>query len=203
MGIFLKLINYYRSLCNLAFDKLPTERREEMKKSINAQKALTQLIEDEKIPNTQLAKEWDYSNSAISRIKVGERTMSQQTARKSMEKHDNAKYIAGLTHEFTAGFTPPVLNGNKFDVHRMVLLDQFKKQEKEVYELLQKVDLSKVPSEATKQDLQDVEDIMDALLTLRMFLENSVIQLQQDYGVSIKKRMKALMLHWKMKGWIQ
>lgn len=174
-----------------------------MKKSINAQKALTQLIEDEKIPNTQLAKEWDYSNSAISRIKVGERTMSQQTARKSMEKHDNAKYIAGLTHEFTDGFTPPVLNGNKFDVHRMVLLDQFKKQEKEVYELLQKVDLSKVPSEATKQDLQDVEDVMDALLTLRMFLENSVIQLQQDYRVSIKKRMKALMLHWKMKGWIQ
>lgn len=178
-------------------------RREEMKKSINAQKALTQLIEDEKISNTQLARELNYSNSAISRIKIGERTMSQQTARKSMEKHDNAKYIAGLTHEFTDGFTPPVLNGNKFDVHRIVLLNQIKKQEQEVYELLQKVDLSKVPREATKQDLQDIENVMDALLTLRMFLENSVIQFQQDYGVSIKKRMKALMLHWKMKGWIQ
>lgn len=174
-----------------------------MKKAINAQKPLTQLIEDEKIPDTQLAVELNYSNSAISRIKVGDRAMSQETAKESMLIHDNAKYIAGITHEFTDGFTPPVLDGTGFDMHRLVLLNQFKNQEKEVYALLQQVDFSKMPSEIDEKNLKDITDVMDGLLTLRFFLENSVIQLQQDYEISIKKRMRALMLHWKMKGWLK
>ncbi|MFD2867584.1 hypothetical protein ACFSY7_03570 [Kurthia populi] len=174
-----------------------------MKKVINAHKPLTQLIEDEKIPNTQLAVELNYSNSAISRIKCGDRAMSQETAKESMLIHDNAKYIAGITHEFTDGFTPPVLDGIGFDMHRLVLLNQFKNQEKEVYALLQQVDFSKMPSEIDEKNLKDITDVMDGLLTLRFFLENSVIQLQQDYEISIKKRMRALMLHWKMKGWLK
>lgn len=174
-----------------------------MKKVINAHKPLTQLIEDEKIPNTQLAVELNYSNSAISRIKVGDRAMSQETAKESMLIHDNAKYIAGITHEFTDGFTSPVLDGAGFDMHRLVLLNQFKNQEKEVYTLLQQVDFSKMPSEVDEKDLKNITNVMDELLTLRFFLENSVIQLQQDYEISIKKRMRTLMLHWKMKGWLK
>jgi len=88
-------------------------------------------------------------------------------------------------------------------MHRLVLLNQFKNQEKEVYTLLQQVDFSKMPSEVDEKDLKNITNVMDELLTLRFFLENSVIQLQQDYGVSIKKRMRALMLHWKMKGWLK
>lgn len=174
-----------------------------MKKSANVGNAIKVLEKDEDITNDQLAFDLNLSPQMVSHMKNDRRVMQQDIARESVAMYDNPRYTMGILHEFSDGFAVPMMDGKAVDWHRLSLLAMLKKQFEEALEALKEVDFTKPPQAMEKHERELMVSAFDEILDARLSLENWLIQLQEDYNISIKKRMKAMTPRWKARGWLQ
>lgn len=63
--------------------------------------------------------------------------------------------------------------------------------------------LVKPPGTLDKDELLEVETIYDEMLEATIFSENFLMQLENDYGISRKKRVRINEPRWKARGWLQ
>lgn len=174
-----------------------------LEKSADVSKALQNLIENENLTNEQLAINFNLSPQMVSHLKHGRRPMQNDIAKDSMQVYDNSEYIADLVRAFTSGLTTPVLRGKNIERHRMSLAANVAKEMHEAIEAIKKMVLAKPPGTLDKNELQEVETIYDEILEANIFGENLLMQLENDYGISKKKRVKLNETRWKARGWLQ
>lgn len=174
-----------------------------MKKSANVGNAIKVLEKDEELTNDQLAFDLNLSPQMVSHMKNDRRVMQQDIARESIAIYDNPRYTMEILHEFSDGFAVPMMDGKAVDWHRLSLLAMLKKQFEEALEALKEVDFTKPPQAMEKHERELMVKAFDEILDARLSLENWLTQLQEDYGISIKKRMKAMTPRWKARGWLQ
>ncbi|MGE7922342.1 hypothetical protein ACQKND_04040 [Viridibacillus arvi] len=172
-------------------------------KSADASKALQNLIENENLTNEQLAKDFNLSPSMVSHLKNGRRPMQRDIAQDSIRVYENSEYMADLMRAFTSGLTTPVLRGKNIERHRMSLAANAVKEMLEAVEAVKKMVLVKPPGTLDKDELQEVENIYDEMLEATIFSENFLMQLENDYGISRKKRVRINEPRWKARGWLQ
>ncbi|OMC83332.1 helix-turn-helix transcriptional regulator [Viridibacillus sp. FSL H8-0123] len=172
-------------------------------KSADASKALQNLIENENLTNEQLALDIKLSPQMISHLKNGRRPMQRDIAQASMQAYENTEYMADLMRAFTSGLTTPVLRGKNIERHRMSLAANAVKEMLEAIEAVKKMVLVKPPGTLDKDELQEVENIYDEMLEATIFSENFLMQLENDYGISRKKRVRINEPRWKARGWLQ
>ncbi|WP_150283762.1 hypothetical protein [Rummeliibacillus sp. TYF-LIM-RU47] len=174
-----------------------------MKKSANVGNAIKVLEKDEELTNDQLAFDLNLSPQMVSHMKNDRRVMQQDIARESVAMYDNPRYTMEILHEFSDGFAVPMMDGKAVDWHRLSLLAMLKKQFEEALEALKEVDFTKPPQAMEKHERELMVSAFDEILDARLSLENWLIQLQEDYNISIKKRMKVMTPRWKARGWLQ
>ena len=172
-------------------------------KSADASKALQNFLDNEKLTNEQLAMELNVSPSMISHLKNGRRPMQQDIAQASINMFENSEYMADLMRAFTSGLTTPVLRGKNIERHRMALAANAVKEMLEAIEAVKKMVLVKPPGTLDKNELQEIETIYDEMLEATIFSENFLMQLENDYGISRKKRVRINEPRWKARGWLQ
>ncbi|OHX52046.1 hypothetical protein [Planococcus faecalis] len=68
--------------------------------------------------------------------------------------------------------------------------------------MIKKVCLAKPPSTLDAYEKESVLTMMDELLDARIHIDNLLMQVQIEYKVSIKERIKSLIPRWKAKGWL-
>lgn len=174
-----------------------------MKKSANVGNAIKVLEKEEELTNDQLAFDLNLSPQMVSHMKNDRRVMQQDIARESVAMYDNPRYTMEILHKFSDGFAVPMMDGKAVDWHRLSLLAMLKKQFEEALEALKEVDFTKPPQAMEKHERELMVKAFDEILDARLSLENWLTQLQEDYDISIKKRMKAMTPRWKARGWLQ
>lgn len=174
-----------------------------MKKSAKVGSAIKVLEKGEELTNDQLAFDLKLSPQMVSHMKNDRRVMQQDIARESIAIYDNPRYTMEILHEFSDGFAVPMMDGKAVDWHRLSLLAMLKKQFEEALEALKEVDFTKPPQAMEKHERELMVKAFDEILDARLSLENWLTQLQEDYNISIKKRMKAMTPRWKARGWLQ
>jgi len=174
-----------------------------LEKSADASKALQNLIENENVTNEQLAIDFKLSPQMVSHLKNGRRPMQRDIAQASIQAFENSEYTADLMRAFTSGLTTPVLRGKNIERHRMSLAANAVKEMLEAIEAVKKMVLVKPPGTLDKDELQEVETIYDEMLEATIFSENFLMQLENDYGISRKKRVRINEPRWKARGWLQ
>lgn len=172
-------------------------------KSADASKALQNLIENENLTNEQLALDINLSPQMVSHLKNGRRRMQRDIAQASIQAFENSEYTADLMRAFTSGLTTPVLRGKNIERHRMSLAANAVKEMLEAIEAVKKMVLVKPPGTLDKDELLEVENIYDEMLEATIFSENFLMQLENDYGISRKKRVRINEPSWKARGWLQ
>src|SRR5690606_21387198 len=124
-------------------------------------------------------------------------------AHESIDLYDNPSYTMDILYEFSSGFTSPVLRGKNIEQHRLAFSANAKREIEESLEMLQQVCLAKPPSSLDPNEKESVKNLMDEFLEARIHIDNLLMQLQVEYKISIKDRIKGLIPRWKAKGWLQ
>lgn len=174
-----------------------------MKRSANAGKAINRLIEGEGMTGEQIAMDLNISSQLVSHIKKERRTMQADIAKESIAVYDNPEYTMDILYEFSGGMTSPVLRGKNIEQHRLALSAHTKREIVEGLEMIQKVCLAKPPSSLDANEKETVKNLMDELLEARIHIDNLLRQVQVEYKISIKERIKSLIPRWKAKGWLE
>jgi len=175
----------------------------DLKKSILAGPAIERLLETEDISGEQLAMDLNISSQHGSNIKQGRRNLQADIARESINLYDNPSYTMDILYEFSSGFTSPVLRGKNIDNHRLSFKENAKREIEEGLEMIKRVCLAKPPSMVDHHEREDIQTMMDELIEARIHIDNLLSQLQVEYKISIKDRIKNLIPRWKAKGWLQ
>ncbi|MGE7623557.1 hypothetical protein ACQKMD_10980 [Viridibacillus sp. NPDC096237] len=174
-----------------------------LEKSADASKALQNLIENENLTNEQLALDIKLSPQMVSHLKNGRRAMQRDIAQSSIQTYENSEYMADLMRAFTSGLTTPVLRGKNIERHRLSLAANAVREMNEAIQAAQNIILTKPPGALDKNEMQEVEAIYDEVLEATIFAENLLMQLENDYGISRKKRIRLNEPRWKARGWLQ
>ncbi|MGE7621732.1 hypothetical protein ACQKMD_01395 [Viridibacillus sp. NPDC096237] len=174
-----------------------------LEKSADASKAIQNLIENENVTNEQLAIDFKLSPQMVSHLKNGRRLMQNDIAQASIQAYENSEYRTDLINAFTGGLTTPVLRGKNIERHRLSLAANTVKEMQEATEAAKNLVLVKPPGEVDKNERQEVDVIYDEMLEAVMFGENLLMQLENDYGISRKKRIRLNEPRWKARGWLQ
>lgn len=173
-----------------------------MKRSANAGKAINRLIEGEGMTGEQIAMDLNISSQLVSHIKKERRTMQADIAKESIALYDNPEYTMDILYAFSDGMTSPVLRGKNIEKHRLASSAYAKREIAEGLETIQKVCLAKPPSMLDANEKESVLTMMDELLDARIHIDNLLMQVQVEYKISIKERIKSLIPRWKAKGWL-
>ncbi|AMX00443.1 hypothetical protein [Rummeliibacillus stabekisii] len=174
-----------------------------LQKSTKVGSAIKLLSKEEELTNEQMSMDLNVSTSLMNQMRNDRRNMQQDIARDSVAMYDNPRYTMEILHEFSDGFAVPMMDGKAVDWHRLSLLAMLKKQFEEALEALKEVDFTKPPQAMEKHERELMVKAFDEILDARLSLENWLTQLQEDYNISIKKRMKAMTPRWKARGWLQ
>lgn len=175
----------------------------DLKKSILAGPAIERLLETEDISGEQLAMDLNISSQHGSNIKQGRRNLQADIARESINLYDNPSYTMDILYEFSDGYTSPVLRGKNIEHHRLSFAANAVREVGEGLSMIQNICLAKPPGMLDTNELQEIQNTADELIEARVFLDNLLMQLQVEYKISIKDRIKNLIPRWKAKGWLQ
>lgn len=174
-----------------------------VKKSANVGPIIERMLSDEELSVNQIAFDLDVSPQMASHLKNNRRTMQQDIAKHSIKVyHDSPEYIGDILHEFSDGYTSPVLRGESIERTRLAMEACAERELTEALNMIRDVCLAKPPGVITAIERESIEKMMDELLDARTFIDNLNMLLEKEYGISIKKRIKGLMPQWKAKGWI-
>lgn len=174
-----------------------------MKRSANVGDAITRLIEMEGLTGEQIAMDLNISSQLVSHMKKERRTMQADIAKNSIALYDNPEYTMDILYEFSGGITSPVLRGKNIEQHRLAFSANAKREIAEGLEMIQIVCLAKPPSSLDINEKESIKNLMDELLEARIHIDNLLKQVQIEYHISIKERIKSLIPRWKAKGWLE
>lgn len=164
--------------------------------------AISTMLEQENKMVQQMALDLNVSQQLGSHLKNNRRKLRQEDAETTIRMYDNPEYAFDILFEFSSGFTSPVLRGKNIDKHRLAVEECTQREMLEALDLMKKVSLAKPPSSIDENERCEITSLVDELLEARIFLDNLLIQMQNEYGVSIKERIKNAMPRMKAKGWI-
>lgn len=173
-----------------------------IRRSANTGKAINRLIEGEGITGEQIAMDLNVSSQLVSHMKKERRTMQADIAKDSIALYDNPEYTMDILYEFSDGMTSPVLRGKNIEHHRLAFSAHAKREIEESLEMIKKVCLAKPPNSLDCIEKESVKNLMDELLDARIHIDNLLMQVQIEYKLSIKERVKSLIPRWKAKGWL-
>ncbi|AQU79760.1 hypothetical protein AJGP001_10995 [Planococcus faecalis] len=173
-----------------------------MKRSAKVGSALNRLLEGGEETGERIALDLNVSPQLISHIKNDRRTMQSDIAKESITLYDNPEYTMDILYEFSGGMTSPVLRGKNIEQHRLAFKANAAREIEEGLEMIKKVCLAKPPSTLDAYEKESVLTMMDELLDARIHIDNLLMQVQIEYKVSIKERIKSLIPRWKAKGWL-
>ncbi len=174
----------------------------DIKKSAKVGQAVERLMKSEELDGSQLAFDLNISRQHGSHMKTGRRNMPQDIAQASINIYDNPEYISEIIYEFSNGYTPPVFRGKNLERHRLAIEQMTISEMEEAIMTMRAVCLVKPPQQLDKKELEDVAKLMDEILDARSFIDNLLIQLQNEYNISIKKRIRECIPRWKSRGWL-
>lgn len=174
-----------------------------IKRSALVGKAINRLVGTEKLSGEQMAMNLNVSPQLVSHMKNDRRTMQADIAHDSIAIHDNPEYNMDILWEFSSQYTSPVLRGKFMEQHRMAIAANAKREIEEALEMIKSVCLAKPPSTLDKNEREGIKNKMDDLIEARIHIDNLLKQLQVEYKISIKERIKALIPRWKAKGWME
>lgn len=173
-----------------------------IKSAANMGQAITRLMETEELNGDQLAFDLNISRQLGSHMKTNRRKMQQEIALSAMETYDNPEFIADVLHEFSEGYTSPVFRGSNVEHHRLSIESYTIRELQEAISKMKEVDLAKPPTVISKEEKQEIRNLMEELLDGKVFIDNLLIQLQKDYRISIKDCIRGLMPRWMARGWL-
>jgi transcriptional regulator with XRE-family HTH domain len=173
-----------------------------IKKSVFAGPAVERLLASNDLSGEQLAMDLNISSQHGSNIKNNRRTMQADIAQESITLYDNPEYTMDILYEFSGGLTSPVLRGKNIEQHRLAFSANAERELTEGLEMIKKICLAKPPSSLDSSERENVKNLMDELLDARIHIDNLLMQIQVEYKLSIKERIKSLLPQWKMKGWL-
>ncbi|MGE6370609.1 hypothetical protein ACQKDB_15895 [Planococcus kocurii] len=174
-----------------------------MKRSAKVGSAVNRLLEEGERTGEQIAVDLNVSPQLVSHIKKNRRTMQADIAQESMALYDNPIYTMDILYEFSDHMTSPVLRGKNIEPHRLAFSANAKREIEEGLEMMKTVCLAKPPSSLDGNEIQSVKNLMDELLDARIHVDNLLMQIQVEYKLSIKERIKSLIPRWKAKGWLE
>lgn len=174
----------------------------EIKKSVLAGGAVERLLATSEMSGEQLAVDLNISAQHGSNIKTGRRTMQSDLAQDSIAMYDNPEYSMDILWEFSSHFTSPVLRGKSMEQHRLAIEANTKREIERALEMIQKICLAKPPEVLDDLEREGVISMMDELIEARVHIDNLLKQLQVEYKISIKDRIKSLIPRWIAKGWL-
>lgn len=164
--------------------------------------AISNMLDQENKMVQQMALDLNVSQQLGSHLKNNRRKLRQEDAESMIRMYDNPEYAFDILFEFSSGFTSPVLRGKNIDKHRLAVEECTQREMLEALECMKKVSLVKPPSLIDENERCEITSLVDELLEARIFLDNLLIQMQNEYGVSIKERIKNAMPRMRSKGWI-
>lgn len=174
-----------------------------IKRSAFVGKAINRLIESDETNGDQMAMNLNVSPQLVSHMKTGRRTMQADIAQDSIAIHDNPEHSMDLLWEFSSYFTSPVLRGKFIEQHRLAIEANAKREIEEALEMIKNICLAKPPSMLDANEKEGVRGMMDELIEARVHIDNLLKQMQVEYKISVKERIKALIPRWKAKGWLE
>lgn len=175
----------------------------DIKKSGLVGSAIERLLQTEDKSGEQLAMDLNISSQHLSNMKQGRRTMQSDIARESIALYDSPEYSMDILWEFSSNYTSPVLRGNAIEQHRLAMEANAKREIEQALHTIQTVCLAKPPEVLTQIEKDAVKKMADELIEARVLIDNFLKQIQIDYKITIKDRIKALIPTWKSKGWLQ
>lgn len=175
----------------------------QLKSSAHVGKAISHLAKAEELSGEQMALDLNVSPQLISHMKTERRTMQADIAQESINLYDNPTYAMDILYEFSNGMTSPVLRGKNIEQHRLAFSANAKREIEEGLDKIKQVCLAKPPSSLDQNERESVKSMMDELLDARIHIDNLLMQVQIEYKISIKDRIKSLIPQWKAKGWLQ
>lgn len=173
-----------------------------IQRSANAGEPLERLLISENAHQEQLSFDLSLSTQMISHMKTNRRKMQQDIAKESIRLYDNPEYIMDILHSFSNGFTSPVMRGKNIEQHRLALRHTTAKEMRNVLLMMEEAGLEKNIESLSTVERERIADLMDALLNSRLHSDNLLKQLQVEYRISLKARIKDLLIKWKAVGWI-
>ena len=173
-----------------------------IQRSANAGEPLERLLISENAQHEQLAWDLHISPQMISHMKTNRRKMQQDIAKESIRLYDNPEYIMDILHEFSHGFTSPVMRGKNIEQHRLALRHTTAKEMRNVLLMMEEAGLEKNIESLSTVERERIANLMDALLHSRLHSDNLLKQLQVEYRMSLKMRIKDVLIKWKALGWI-
>lgn len=173
-----------------------------LKRSAYVGETLGRLIEEEGASRDQLAFDFSVSKPTITSIKANKRTMAADVAQESIRLYDNPEYIMDILHTFSNGFTSPVMRGKQIEQHRLALRHTTAREMRNVLNMLEDAGLEKNIESLSTVERERIASLMDALLDSRLHSDNLLKQMQVEYRMSLKGRIKDLLVKWKAVGWI-
>lgn len=174
----------------------------EIKKSAFAGPAIERLLTEKNISGEQLAKDLNISTQHGSNIKNGRRTLQADIAQESIAMYDSPAFSMDILYEFSDGYTSPVFRGKNIESHRLSFAENARREIQEGLDLLKNICLAKPPSMMDVNEREAVVSMVDELLESKAHTDNFLMQIQIEYGISIKERTKVLKPRWKAKGWL-
>lgn len=173
-----------------------------LKDSVYAASAIETLQKEEGLEGVQIAMDLNVSPQLVSNIKHGHRKLQKDIAKTSLATYDCPDYAMELLYEFSEGFTAPVLRGKAIEQHRLAFKEFLRNEAKEAFEKLKEVNLMKSPSNADKEDVEQIKGLIAELDDTEIAIANFKRILAKEYCISLKELKKQRAATLKAKGWI-
>ena len=174
----------------------------ELKKSTYTGNALEELQKSEEVAAGQLAFDLNVSTQMVSHMRLNRRKMQQDVARESIRLYDNPEYIMDIVYEFSDGYTSPVLRGKHIEHHRLASAAHVKREAHTMLLLIEESGLEKPVSGLSTEEREAINQLVDAVIVSRIHHDNLLKQLQVEYRVSVKERLKGIVRRFMAVGWI-
>ncbi|TDW00822.1 hypothetical protein B0G66_11522 [Bacillus badius] len=175
-----------------------------LKQAAEVGEAVKTLLLEEELTVEQMSMDLNISKQLGSHIKNDRRRMQQDVAKASIQAYDCPAYATDLIHEFSGGYTPPVLRGRAVDWENRLAVEDFAIREvQEVIAILENIRpiLNRKPGETTKEERERIAQVTDEIYDAEAALANLKITLAKNYNISLKKRHENRKVVWKAKEW--
>mgnify|MGYP001229761404 CR=1 FL=1 len=174
-----------------------------MKEKAYVGDAVKILQEQEELNQEQLAFDLNVSPGMISHYKNNRRPMQRDVAQESLKMHDNPIYQMQVLYEFSDGLTSPVLDGDAIEQHRLAFKDFLANEAREAFQKLKDVNLLKCPTQADKNDIEQIKQLIWELDDAEIAIANFKMILAKEYRVSLIKEKHSRQATFKAKGWVR
>ncbi|MEN2765799.1 hypothetical protein [Ornithinibacillus xuwenensis] len=161
-------------------------------------KAIKGLMERTRLTGEQMAMDLYTSSSNISAMKHSKRNMQRDLAKRSLEVYEDATYNMEITHEFSNGYTAPVISGDAIDrSNHLAVMVAARKEIDEVEEVMQLERFLRNPNLATNQERESAMKVYKESKEAADILYNLCARLSEAYDFSPREMNNQVLKKWK------